>query len=142
MIVISTITRKFHRSAYRQLPQSHEQTMITGMHGMFYSSQPEELRIFLRDTLGLPAVDVGDGWLIMTPPDADLGVHPTEGEDVPSGTASISFWCENIHTTVAELQSRGVVFTSDVEDHGYGLVTYMAAPGDFTIQLYQPRYSK
>jgi hypothetical protein len=30
----------------------------------------------------------------------------------------------------------------DVEDRGYGLVTFFKAPGDFTIQLYQPRYSK
>jgi hypothetical protein len=29
--------------------------MIRGLHAMFYSSQPAELRAFLRDTLGLKA---------------------------------------------------------------------------------------
>ena len=44
--------------------------------------------------------------------------------------------------TVKELESRGVVFTQEVEDQGYGLVTFFKAPGDFKIQLYQPRYKK
>ena len=44
--------------------------------------------------------------------------------------------------TVAELRARGVEFTGDVEDHGYGLVTFFKAPGDFTIQLYQAKYAK
>jgi hypothetical protein len=41
-----------------------------------------------------------------------------------------------------ELQARGVRFTQPVEDHGYGLVTYFEVPGDFKVQLYQPRYTK
>ena len=40
------------------------------------------------------------------------------------------------------MRERGVEFTQEVEDHGYGLVTYMRVPGDFKIQLYQPRYEK
>lgn len=116
--------------------------MIQGMHAMWYSSQPAELRAFLRDKLGLPASDVGDGWLILGVPEADLGVHPTEGEDVPSGTADVSFYCDHIAQTVADLKSRGVEFTQDVEDHGYGLVTFFRVPGGFTVQLYEPKYQK
>ncbi len=44
--------------------------------------------------------------------------------------------------TVKELKSRGVTFTQGVEDHGYGLVTFFKAPGDFKVQLYQPKYEK
>jgi hypothetical protein len=40
------------------------------------------------------------------------------------------------------MKARGVEFTREVEDHGYGLVTYFKAPGSITIQLYEPRYSK
>ena len=29
-----------------------------------------------------------------------------------------------------------------IADHGYGLVTFFKAPGDFQIQLYQPKYEK
>ena len=60
----------------------------------------------------------------------------------PSGTADISFYCDDIEAAVRDLKARGVEFTQDVEDHGYGLVTFFQAPGDFTIQLYQPRYMK
>lgn len=38
--------------------------MIKGMHAMFYSSQADTLRAFLRDKLGLQGTDVGGGWLI------------------------------------------------------------------------------
>jgi catechol 2,3-dioxygenase-like lactoylglutathione lyase family enzyme len=116
--------------------------MIKGMHAMFYSSHAKELREFLRDKLGLKGVDVGEGWLIFDAPEADLGVHPTENGDPPSGTADISFYCDDIEATVKELKSRGVEFAHDVEDHGYGLVTHMKVPGGFQVQLYQPRYGK
>jgi catechol 2,3-dioxygenase-like lactoylglutathione lyase family enzyme len=116
--------------------------MIKGMHALFYSSQPEALRTFLRDKLQLSGTDVGEGWLIFNAPEADLGVHPTDGEDVPSGTADVSFYCDDIEKTVAELRARGVEFTQGVEDHGYGLVTYFKVPGDFKVQLYQPTYTK
>src|SRR5438552_9142445 len=105
--------------------------MIRGMHAMFYSSQAGTLRAFLRDKLGLPGTDVGGGWLIFDAPEADLGVHPTESGEPPSGTAGISFYCDDIEQTVAELKARGVEFTGPVEDHGYGLVTHFKVPGDF-----------
>jgi hypothetical protein len=116
--------------------------MIRGMHAMFYSSQAAELRAFFKNKLGLPATDVGEGWLIFDPPEADLGMHPTEAGGPASGTADISFYCENIEQTVGELKSRGVEFTQAVEDRGYGLVTFFKVPGNFTVQLYQPNYKK
>ncbi|MGQ0737435.1 MAG: VOC family protein [Bacteroidota bacterium] len=119
--------------------------MITGVHAMFYSSDPAGLRAFLRDKLGLRANDIGDGWLIFDLPEADMGVHPADNsgeEGSPSGTHDISFYCENIQQTVDELKSKGVVFKGEVEDHGYGFVTYFKVPGDFYLQLYQPKYKK
>jgi hypothetical protein len=110
---------------------------------MFYSSDPKGLRAFLRDKLGLRANDIGEGWLIFDLPEADMGVHPADksGEDgSPSGTHDISFYCEHIQQTVDELRSKGVVFKGEIEDHGYGFVTYFKVPGDFYIQLYQPKY--
>lgn len=117
--------------------------MIRGVHTMFYSSKADELRAFFRDKLGFPATDVGDGWLIFDMPEADMGCHPADPEHgAPSGTPDISFYCDDIHKTVAELRARGVEFTGDVQNHGYGLVTHFRAPGDFEIQLYQPLYRK
>ena len=115
--------------------------MIRGVHTMFYTSEPDALRAFLRDTLGLAATDVGEGWLIFDLPEAEMGCHPADpANGAPSGTQHISFYCDDLEKTVAELKQKGVVFTSPIEDHGYGLVTHFQAPGNFAIQLYQPRY--
>ena len=59
--------------------------MIRGVHTMFYSSEPEALRAFLRDKLGFTAHDVGDGWLIFDLPEADMGCHPAD----PDGRCAI-----------------------------------------------------
>src|SRR5207245_10716094 len=117
--------------------------MIKGVHTMFYSSEPEALRAFLRDKLRFPYTDVGDGWLIFDLPEADMGCHPAdEGDGARSGTHNISFYCDDIQKTVAELKARGVVFADPIADHGYGLVTHFKMPGNFEVQLYQPRYTK
>jgi hypothetical protein len=117
--------------------------MITGVHTMFYSANAAELRAFLRDKLRFPFTDVHDGWLIFDMPDAEMGVHPTDArEGEPHNTHSISFYCDDIHKTVADLKSRGVEFVSDVKDQGYGLVTQFKMPGDLIVDLYQPRYQK
>jgi predicted enzyme related to lactoylglutathione lyase len=108
---------------------------------MFYSSDAAGLRVFLRNKLGLKARDIGEGWLIFDLPEADMGVHPSDETDgATSGTAHISFYCDDIEQTVKELKAKGVKFNGAIEDHGYGLVTYFNAPGDFRIQLYQPKY--
>jgi predicted enzyme related to lactoylglutathione lyase len=116
--------------------------IVRGMHGMFYSSHADELRAFLRDKLGLKGTDVGGGWLIFNAPEADLGVHPTENGEPKSGTADISFYCDDIQASVRELKSRGVQFAMEPEDHGYGIVARIKVPGGFDVQLYQPKYRK
>lgn len=118
--------------------------MIKGVHTMFYSSEPEALRAFFRDILEFKCIDIGDGWLIFDTPAGDMGVHPADSsgqQGSPSGTHDISFFCDNLEETVATLKSKGVEFKHDIEDHGYGFVTQMKVPGDFYIQLYQPKYA-
>ena len=116
--------------------------MIKGVHTMFYSSDAEGLRAFLRDKLSFTATDVGDGWLIFDLPEADMGCHPTGEGNPPSGTHDISFYCDNIEQTVKELKAKGVEFKDEIQDFGYGLVTHFLMPGDFSVQLYQPKYKK
>jgi hypothetical protein len=119
---------------------------ITGVHTMFYSTRPVELRAFLRNKLNFPATDAGDGWLLFDMPSADMGVHPIDATNAhlnpPHNTHAISFVCDDIQKTVADLQSKGVQFTAPIANHGYGLVTHLIAPGDLHIQLYQPLYTK
>ena len=119
---------------------------ITGVHTMFYSAKPADLRAFLRDKLQCPTTDAGDGWLLFEMPSADMGVHPVDATNAhlnpPPNTHAISFFCDDIQATVADLQAKGVQFTGPIENHGYGLVTNLIAPGDLHIQLYQPLYTK
>jgi predicted enzyme related to lactoylglutathione lyase len=82
-------------------------------------------------------------WLIFNLPEADMGCHPADPKDgAPSGTHDISFYCDDIQKTVAEMKAKGVEFTEPVADHGYGFVTHFKVPGGFAVQLYQPKYAK
>jgi len=115
--------------------------MIKGVHTVFYSSKPAELRAFLRDKLKFPFTDVGEGWLIFDLPEAEMGCHPANAKDgSPAGTHNVSFYCDDIQKTVSQLKKRGVQFVGGIADHGYGLVTHFKLPGKVEAQLYQPRY--
>lgn len=109
--------------------------MITGVHAMFYSPKAAELRGFFRDKLQMDHFDAGDGWLIFTPAEGEVGFHESA-----ETKHDISLYCSDIHSTVAGLKERGVEFQGEIEDHGYGLVTLIVAPGELLIQLYQPKY--
>jgi hypothetical protein len=117
--------------------------MIKGVHTMFYSSQVEELRKFIKEKLQFSYSDLGDGWLIFDLPEADMGCHPADAEDGSiSGTHNISFYCDDIYATVKVLKSRGVEFIDEISNAGYGLVTHFIMPGNVEVQLYEPLYKK
>ena len=115
--------------------------MIRGIHGLLYSSDADATRAFFKEKVQLPGSDIGGGWWIFDFAEGDLGVHPVE-DPSEAGGHDVSFYCDDIHGTVAAMKARGVEFTKDVADHGYGLVTYFTAPGGITVQLYEPRYQK
>ena len=115
--------------------------MIKGLHAMFYTSEPDELRAFLRDKLGLRWCDVGEGWLLFEASEAEIGCHPpAEDKGCPVGTHSISFYCDDLAATVAELEAKGVEFTGGITDAGFGLATHFRMPGGVVAELYEPRY--
>jgi predicted enzyme related to lactoylglutathione lyase len=115
--------------------------MIRGVHTMFYSSEPDALRTFLRDKLRFPFTDVGEGWLIFDLPEADMGCHPA-GDGAVAGTHNVSFYCDNVQKTATQLKARGVQFIDEISNRGYGLVTHFVMPGGVEAQLYQPLYKK
>lgn len=110
---------------------------ITGMHGLFYTPKADELRAFIRDALGFPFIDAGDGWLIFDVPTGDLAVHP--GEEVAH---EISFYCDDIGATVAELRPKGVSFVGEIQEQDWGWMIPFELPGGITTLLYQPKYEK
>ncbi len=108
---------------------------------MFYSSQAEELRAFLGDKLGLSSVDIGAGRWVFDLPGAKVGVHAVDLEKSRlSGTQLISFYCDDIEATVADLAAKGVEFVEGIRQLDWGYATRLRAPGDLEIDLYQPRY--
>lgn len=111
--------------------------MIKGIHAMFETPNAEELRAFIRDKLGFPYTDTGDGWLIFSMKEADIGCHPAE-----KNSHSISFYCNDIQKTVQELKSRGVEFTSGITDQSWGFLTHFRVPGGMEIDLYEPKYER
>ena len=52
----------------------------------------------------------------------------------------MSFYCDNIEDTVAELRGRGVDFVDEITDVGYGLAIHFEMPGGVPVELYQPAY--
>ena len=117
---------------------------ITGMHVTLFGSErrTEELRGFLRDTLGLPSFDAGGGWLIFTLP-GELACHPDEDKDDRAPVVlDLGFSCKDLDKTVAELKARGVRSVQDIEDAGWGRLTRFSMPGELEADLYEPRYRK
>jgi catechol 2,3-dioxygenase-like lactoylglutathione lyase family enzyme len=110
---------------------------INGTHLLLYTSEPEKLRTMLRDVFGFTHVDAGHGWLIFRTPPSEVGVHPEE--DGNAGTHAVSFMCDDINKTIAELRAKGVEI-DEPADHGYGIVTMMHLPGGCDVQLYEPRH--
>jgi hypothetical protein len=103
---------------------------------MFTSPQAEELRVFLRDKLGLDSFDLGGGWLIF-PMEGEVGFRSGDGV-----RHEISLFCDDIRSTVDELQSKGVEFTHEGIDWSNGADAFISAPGGLSIQLHQASCSR
>jgi catechol 2,3-dioxygenase-like lactoylglutathione lyase family enzyme len=108
---------------------------ITGVHTILYTSEAEGLRAVLRDVFGWPHVDAGDGWLIFSLPQAEMGVHPADGPH-----HEVSFMCDDIEATVAELRAKGIEFRGEPQNQGFGTAIQMVLPGGVHVLLYQPRH--
>ena len=114
---------------------------VIGAHMLLYTSEPEAVRAVLRDVFGWTHVDAGDGWLIFRMPPSELGVHPAEGPSYDGGMRHmVSFMCDDIHATVAELRQKGVDIVGEPQDEGYGITIMMNFPGGCQVQLYEPRH--
>jgi hypothetical protein len=110
---------------------------ITGAHVLLYTPEPEALRATLRDVLGWPHLDAGDGWLIFALPPAEIGVHPSDAGDTHH---ELSLLCDDVGATVAELREKGIEVRGEPEDKGFGIGVAIVLPGGVEVLLYEPRH--
>jgi catechol 2,3-dioxygenase-like lactoylglutathione lyase family enzyme len=111
--------------------------VITGAHIIVYSTDAEADRAFVRDMLGLPGVDVGDGWLIFALPPAEVALHPADRNDAHE----LYLLTEDVAGLVSALRRRDVGCT-DPEDRGWGVLTQVTLPGGGHLGIYQPRHER
>ncbi len=111
--------------------------MLIGAHLLIYSTNPEADRAFLRDILGLPNVDVGDGWLIFGLPSAELAVHPSDHDNVQE----LYLMCDDVEALSAQLQSCGIG-CGPIQDTTWGRLMYLQLPGGGKLGAYQPRHAR
>jgi catechol 2,3-dioxygenase-like lactoylglutathione lyase family enzyme len=113
--------------------------MINAVHAVIYTKEAEAARAFFRDVLGFRGVDAGRGWLIFALPPAEIAMHPAESE-AQEGRHELYLMCDNIRSTMEELQAKGVEFTKPVSEQPWGLLTAMRIPGGAELHVYEPRH--
>ena len=119
--------------------------MVNGVHVLIYTANPEADRAFMRDVLGLAAVDAGHGWLIFALPPAEAAFHPVD-DDAASRQhgdallrADVYLMCRDVHATIAELAAKGVG-CDEIATERWGIRTAIRLPSGGRIGLYQPTH--
>ena len=110
--------------------------MINGVHAIIFSDDAESVRAFFRDVFELPSVDAGGGWPIFALPPAELAVHP----DGDESRHRLYLMCDDIRTTVEELEAKGVEFTREISEERFGLMTALRLPDGGELAIYEPRH--
>jgi catechol 2,3-dioxygenase-like lactoylglutathione lyase family enzyme len=111
--------------------------MITGAHTVIYSRNPEADRAFLRDVLGLPYADAGEGWLIFGLPPSEVAFHPHRRNNVHE----FFFMCREVRRFVAAMKKRGVE-CGPIRSLGWGKLTEVMLPGGGRLGVYQPLHRR
>jgi hypothetical protein len=111
--------------------------MITGAHGIIYSTNADADRALLRDVLRLTNVDVGGGWLIFGLPPAEIAVHPSDAND----RHELYLMCDDVEAFVASMQGHDVA-CSDIADMDWGRLTQITLSGGGKLGVYEPRHER
>lgn len=110
--------------------------MITGAHVMLKSADADADRAFLRDVLGMRAVDAGGGWLVFAVPPTELSIHP----QAANGPAEMALTTGDIDAFVAAMAGRDVATTAPAEE-GWGRSVRVTLPGGAALMVYQPQHA-
>lgn len=115
--------------------------IINGAHAVIFSAHADADRDFLRDVVGLPHVDVGDGWLIFGLPPSEIAVHPAEETAEENGRHEIYLMCDDVEALVDVVTELGVRCGA-VEDMGWGRLVELTLPGGGALGVYEPRHQR
>ncbi|MCB0917319.1 MAG: extradiol dioxygenase [Actinobacteria bacterium] len=111
-------------------------SVITGAHVILYSKDPAADREFLAEVLGLPDIDVGDGWLIFGLPPAEVAVHPAQEQGL-----ELYLMTDDVAAFIATATAAGTR-CAPVADRGWGLLTTLTLPGGGDLGVYEPRHAR
>ncbi|HTZ09743.1 MAG TPA: VOC family protein [Acidimicrobiales bacterium] len=116
--------------------------MLSAVHCVVYAEDPEAARTFFREVVGWPFVDAHDGWLIFRSGPSELGIHPAGGDGTGATPPhhEISFLCDDLEATMAELAAKGARFEGGIDVRGFGRTATMVVPGAGTVLVYEPRH--
>lgn len=122
--------------------------MVNGAHILLYSPDPAADRAFFRDVLKLPYVDDGGGWLIFALPEAEMGVHPTDGKTMvlahggeDAAQAALYLMREEVNAVLDTLKASGITCSPVVEAE-WGRRTSIKLLSGAILGLYQPTHAK
>lgn len=110
--------------------------LLNGAHAIIYSKKAEADRAFLRDVLGLPHADAGEGWLIFGLPPAEVAVHPGDNDQ-----HELYLMCADIQAFLREMKKRKVECTP-IMNRGWGLLCQVTLPGGGNLGVYEPRHAR
>ncbi len=115
--------------------------MIHGAHFLFYSTDAEADRAFVRDVLGFGSVDAGQGWLIFALPPSEAAFHPLDADGEASSFAQgwLYLMCDELDATIRNLESKGVRCAEPVSER-WGIRTTFSLPSGQEVGLYQPTH--
>jgi hypothetical protein len=111
--------------------------MITGVHMILYSQDPDADRAFFRDVLKFSNIDAGHGWLIFGLPPSELAVHPSP----TNGTHELYLMCDDVEVFITEMTKRNIACTP-IQNQGWGRLTQLVLPGGGKLGVYQPRHAR
>jgi catechol 2,3-dioxygenase-like lactoylglutathione lyase family enzyme len=110
---------------------------VSGAHMIVYSANADADRAFLREVLGFPHVDVGQGWLIYALPASEIAIHPAQA----SGEHEIYLMVDDVAAFVARMNDHGIRCTPP-HDQGWGVLTQLSLPGGGHLGIYEPRHAR
>lgn len=111
--------------------------MITGAHAMIFSKNAPADRAFLRDVLGIRCIDSGGGWLIFAFPEAELGVHESDTNDLHQ----LYLMTDGLDAEIARISRLGGQ-CSEPATQGWGRSTSISLPGGGKLGMYEPSHAQ